>query len=94
MVTPVVVLPAFTAVFGASAKFTVLPLLTVTVRDSDSVAFSVTVPVFELICAEAGGTFAATKSRAPVAINSLYDRRIYSVSFFSLSSRWQAVLTH
>jgi len=71
-------------------KFTVLPLLTVTVRDSDSVAFSVTVPVFELICAEAGGTFAATKSRAPAAINSLCDKRIYIVSFF-LKPRWQAV---
>src|ERR1041385_8392986 len=81
VVMPVVVLPALAAVFGARLKFTVLPLFTVTVSDSESVAFSVTVPVFELIWALTGGTLAATRNRAAPAIHNLCEKRILIFSF-------------
>jgi hypothetical protein len=77
---PVVVLPAFTAVFGESVKFTVLPLFTVTVRDSERVAFRVTVPVLELIWALADGTFAAMRNKAAVRIHNFLDDCILMIS--------------
>src|SRR5260370_4995513 len=72
VVRPVVALPALTAVVGASVKLTVLPLLTVTVSDSDKVAFRLTVPMFEFTCAFAGGTWivliAAIRATTPKAL--------------------------
>jgi hypothetical protein len=69
VVTLLVVLPAFVAMFAASVKLTVAPLVTVTVSDSGRLALRATVPMFELICACDAGTNSPIKTRANEATN-------------------------
>ncbi len=59
-----VVLPALVAVFAARVKLTAVPLVTLTVRLSGKVAFNVTVPGLEFICAEAAGAVANARTTA------------------------------
>src|SRR6266850_999423 len=79
VVTLLVVLPAFTAVFEARVKLTVVPAVTFTVRDSVRVALRVTVPMFEFAaCACESGTDSPIKNRAVEMTQIFWKNRIFS----------------
>jgi hypothetical protein len=79
VVTLLFPLPAFAAVLGASVKLIAVPLLTVTDRDSVRLAVSVTVPVFEFVCACDAGTNSPIETRAIDATQTFW-KNVISVS--------------